>query len=71
MAEDKLVQNAEDIRTAIKIALYEQHMTQRDLASFIGEGEVQVSRAINGDPTHKGQSIRKKIYKVLGMEESK
>lgn len=71
MADDNLAKNAEEVRDDIKIKLWKQHMQQRDLANLIGEGEVQVSRAINGDVTPKSKRIRAKIYKVLGMEELK
>lgn len=68
MPEEKLADQATAIEKNIKIALIQQDMTQRKLADFIGELPQQVSRAIHGGVDPKSRRIRKKIYKVLGME---
>lgn len=67
--EEKLTSQADKIFKRIKISLIEQDMSQRELANFIGEGTVQVSRAVHGGVDPKSRRIRQKIYKVLGMEE--
>ena len=69
MPEEKLVQQAEAVTKQIKIALIERDVTQRRLSVIIGELPQQVSRAINGGMDPKSRRIRKKIYKVLKMEE--
>ena len=67
MTEDKLMDAVAEMRETIKIGLLRKRMTQVQLSEKIGEGEVQVSRAINGDMSPKSSAIRKKIYKVLDI----
>ena len=43
-------------------------MSQAELADLIGETRTNVNLAIKGNTNPKAVQIRKKIYKVLGME---
>ncbi|WP_203640719.1 helix-turn-helix domain-containing protein [Levilactobacillus andaensis] len=69
MTEQNLVDGVEAIYTQIKIALFKKHMSQVELASLIGEGPQQLSRAIHGDMQPKSKEIRQKIYRVLDIKE--
>lgn len=68
MVEYDIDSSVEELKKRIKIKLLERNMKQKQLADLIGEGDVQVSRAVNGDTSPKSKRIRKKIYLVLGME---
>lgn len=66
--EQELAQSAKEVKKQIKLNLIKKGMTQVKLADAIGEGPVQLSRAINGDMSPKSVFIRKKVYKALGMK---
>lgn len=68
MVEQSLVETAKEVKKQIKLHLLERDMTQVELAELIGEGAIQVNRAISGDMSPKSMNIRKKIYRVLDME---
>ncbi|MCC7667471.1 transcriptional regulator [Liquorilactobacillus satsumensis] len=68
MVEQSLVETAKEVKKQIKFHLLERDMTQVELAELIGEGVIQVNRAISGDMSPKSVNIRKKIYRVLDME---
>lgn len=65
LTEDKLMNAAAEIKENIKIGLLRKRITQVKLSEMIGEGTVQVSRAINGDISPKSSEIRQKIYDIL------
>ena len=68
MTEEKLMDEVEKMRETIKIGLLRKRITQVKLSEMIGEGTVQVNRAINGDMSPKSSKIRQKIYKVLDIQ---
>ena len=68
MTEEKLMDEVAKMRETIKIGLLRKRITQVKLSEMIGEGTVQVSRAINGDMSPKSSKIRQKIYKVLDIQ---
>ena len=67
MTEEKLMDEVAKMRETIKIGLLRKRITQVKLSEMIGEGTVQVNRAINGDMSPKSSEIRQKIYKVLDI----
>ena len=50
------------------MALLEKNMSQAQLADLLGENRTVVNLAIKGNTNPRSIAIRKKIYKVLGME---
>lgn len=50
------------------MGLLDKNMTQVQLANLIGESRIRVNLTIKGNTNPKSIEIRKKIYKVLGME---
>lgn len=65
--ENELRRATADIEKTIKIKLLERDMTQAELSRLISVNCQQVNRAIKGDNSPKSVAIRKKIYRVLGM----
>ena len=66
--EEKLEEAKKQVERQIKLKLLDQNMTQAELANLIGESSTRVNLAIKGNTNPKSIKIRKKIYKVLGME---
>lgn len=66
--EEKLEQAKKAVERQIKMALIQNSMTQAELAELIGESRQDINKAVKGGTLPKDQMIRKKIYKVLGME---
>ena len=66
--EEKLEQAKKAVERQIKMALIKNSMTQAELAELIGESRQDINKAVKGGTLPKDQMIRKKIYKVLGME---
>ena len=66
--EEKLEEAKKQVERQIKMGLLNKNMTQTELASLIGESRTRVNLAIKGNTNPKSIEIRKKIYKVLGME---
>lgn len=67
--EEKLESIQKQIERDIKIALINRNMTQAELANLMGESRFSVNQAIKGNNTKGAVKVRKKIYKVLGMED--
>lgn len=68
MSEEAIVEGINQIKSSIKVALFQRNMKQNELAQLIGEGEPQVSQAIRGDMSPQSRAIRKKIYKILDIK---
>lgn len=66
--EEKLENAKKQVERQIKMELLDKNMTQTELADLIGETRANVNLAIKGNTNPKAVQIRKKIYKVLGME---
>lgn len=66
--EEKLEEAKKAVERQIKMALIQNSMTQAELAELIGESRQDINKAVKGGTLPKDQMIRKKIYKVLGME---
>ena len=66
--EEKLEEAKKQVERQIKMELLDKNMTQAELANLIGENRTKVNLAIKGNTNPKSIEIRKKIYKVLGME---
>ena len=66
--EEKLEQAKKAVERQIKMALIQNSMTQAELAELIGESRQDINKAVKGGTLPKDQMIRKKIYKVLGIE---
>ena len=66
--EEKLEQAKKAVERQIKMALIQNSMTQAELAELLGESRQDINKAVKGGTLPKDQMIRKKIYKVLGME---
>lgn len=65
----KNLENAKkQVESSIKMALLKKNMSQAQLADLLGENRTVVNLAIKGNTNPKAVQIRKKIYKVLGME---
>ena len=68
LIEENLENARKQVENAIKVGLIEKNMTQTQLAQALGEKRVAVNLAVKGSTTPKSIAMRKKIYKVLGME---
>ena len=66
--EEQLEQAKKAVERQIKMALLKKSMTQAELAKLIGESRPDINKAVKGGTAPKDVMIRKKIYKVLGME---
>lgn len=67
-AEEQLEIAKQNVERNIKKALFDKNMTQVQLAKLIGESRQDVNKAIKGGTLPRDVEIRKRIYKVLGME---
>ena len=66
--EEKLEEAKKQVERQIKLGLLNKNMTQAQLADLLGESRTRINLAIKGNTSPKSIEIRKKIYKVLGME---
>lgn len=66
--EERLENAKNQVEMEIKTALLSKNMTQSELADLLGESRTRINLAIKGNTNPKSVKIRKKIYKVLGME---
>ena len=66
--EEKLQSAAKEIERKIKLALIEQNMTQADLADITRESRSEINKAVKGNNSRHSTELRKKIYKILGVE---
>lgn len=66
--EEKLESAKKQIEREIKLALLDKNMTQTELAELLGESRTRVNLAVKGSTNPGSIKLRKKIYKVLGME---
>ena len=66
--EEKLEEAKKQVESSIKMALLKKNMSQAQLADLLGENRTRINLAIKGNTNPKSIEIRKKIYKVLGME---
>lgn len=66
--EEKLEEAKKQVERSIKLGLINKNMTQAQLADLLGESRTRINLAIKGNTNPKSIEIRRKIYKVLGME---
>ena len=66
--EETLERAKRKVEREIKLALIEQNMTQADLANITGESRSEINKAVKGNTSPHSTELRKKIYKILGME---
>lgn len=66
--EERLEEAKKQVERQIKLGLINKNMTQVQLADLLGESRTRINLAIKGNTNPKSIEIRKKIYKVLGME---
>ena len=66
--EEKLENAKNQVEMEIKTALLSKNMTQSELADLLGESRTRINLAVKGNTNPRSVKIRKKIYKVLGME---
>lgn len=66
--EERLEEAKKQVERQIKLGLLNKNMTQAQLADLLGESRTRINLAIKGNTNPKSIEIRKKIYKVLGME---
>jgi len=66
--EEKLENAKKQVELEIKKALLSKNMTQSELADLLGESRTRINLAIKGNTNPKSIEIRKKIYRILGME---
>ncbi|MBA1392970.1 transcriptional regulator [Lactobacillus sp. XV13L] len=67
--EQVLAEAKEKIFSDIKIEMIRQGYTVSSLAELLNIGRPAVSFAIHGGTTPRDVEVRRKIYKVLGMED--
>lgn len=67
--EVKLNEAVSNLEKSIKKRMIERNFTQIELAKMIGVGRSSVSTAISGGSSPKSKMIRKKLYKILEMED--
>lgn len=69
MPTEEVLANAKrEIFAAIKFEMNKRGYTTTSLAELLNINRPTVSSAIHGGTTPKDVEIRKKIYKILGME---
>lgn len=66
--EEELVHVQEKLEKEIKTKLIERDLTQAQVARSLRVSRDAVSRAISGDGKPQSREIRKRLYKILGME---
>ena len=66
--EENLEKAKKQVEQQIKMEMLKKNMSQAQLADLLGENRTVVNLAIKGNTNPKAVQIRKKIYKVLGME---
>ena len=67
-AEEQLEVAKQNVERNSNQALFDQNMNQVQLAKLIGASRQNVNKAIKGGTLPRAVEIRKRIYKVLGME---
>lgn len=68
MEERELVQAQKRVEKAIRTAIVQKELKQSELAKMLNVSRGTMSRAISGDSNPQSLEIRKKLYKILGME---
>ena len=48
--------------------MIEKDYTQAEIASMLCLNKSAISRAVNGDNNPQSRKVRKKMYKILGMD---
>lgn len=66
--EEKLESAKKLVEREIKMALIEKSMSQVELAQITGESRSEINKAVKGNTSPHSTELRKKIYKILGME---
>lgn len=56
------------LEKTIKKKMLDRDVSQMDLARLIGVNRSSISLAISGSTAPKAKEIRKKIYRLLGMD---
>lgn len=69
MFNKSLDESARECEVKFKIALVENHITQREIATKIGTTPQQVNRAIKGETSPMSKKIREKMQKILGISD--
>ena len=67
--EEQLHEAKTKVSRAIKTAMINQGISQADIAKELHVDRGIISRAVNGDNNPQSVSIRKTIYKILGMND--
>lgn len=65
--EEDLASASSQIEKSIKSQLIMTGFTQAELAKMLGVGRPAISLAISGASNPQATALRKKIYKILGM----
>jgi hypothetical protein len=68
-AEQALADAAFKIERDIKTEMISKGFTVTSLAHLMNENRPKISQAIHGGTTRRDIEVRKKIYKILGMED--
>ena len=66
--EENLENAKKQVESSIKMALLKKNMSQAQLADLLRENRTVVNLALTGNTNPKAVQIRRKSYKVLGME---
>lgn len=67
-AEEELLRARDKIAKAIQIKLIERDISQKELAEMLHVSRQSVNLAVKGGSADYLRKIRKRIYKILGMD---
>ena len=68
LEEKELSHAANKLESKIKQKMLEKGYSQIELANLLKENRSTISAAIGGYPNKKSKEVRKRIFKILGME---
>lgn len=66
--EEQLDKVTRSVTKYLKQAMIEKDYTQAEIASMLCLNKSAISRAVNGDNNPQSRKVRKKMYKILGMD---
>lgn len=69
-AEKQLAQARAEIAKSIKVKMIERNISQAELADMLHVSRPTINLAVSGGSADYLINIRKKIYKILGMEDT-
>lgn len=66
--EQQLNESIQKVEKSIKLKMIEKDYSQAELAKMLGATRAAINAAVSGSYTPQSRRLRKKIYKILGMD---